>query len=111
MLKFAPKRLLRLCFGAEITFVRADEKQLFAARPTKDPMASKNHAQGAVILERNQDPRAQGRVAHFDEDSKIASTRGVRYELSTAARLWTCESWARTDESIVAAIKLWRKKS
>jgi hypothetical protein len=34
-----------------ITCLRADEKPLSARRPTKDAMASKNHAQGAGIFE------------------------------------------------------------
>src|SRR6187200_2810293 len=34
-----------------ITCLRADEKPLSAPRPTKDAMASKNHAQGAGIFE------------------------------------------------------------
>jgi len=31
--------------------VDADDKPLFAPRPTKDPVASKKHAQGAGIFE------------------------------------------------------------
>jgi hypothetical protein len=34
-----------------ITCLRADDKPLFAPRPTKDPMASKKHRQGAGIFE------------------------------------------------------------
>jgi hypothetical protein len=34
-----------------ISCVRADDKPLFAPRPTKDAMANKNHAQGAGIFE------------------------------------------------------------
>jgi len=34
-----------------ITCLRADDKPLFAPRPTKDPMASKKHCQGAGIFE------------------------------------------------------------
>jgi hypothetical protein len=34
-----------------ITDLRADDKPLFAPRPTKDPMASKKHCQGAGIFE------------------------------------------------------------
>jgi hypothetical protein len=34
-----------------ITYLRADDKPLFAPRPTKDPMASKKHCQGAGIFE------------------------------------------------------------
>jgi hypothetical protein len=54
----------------------------------------------------------KGRVAPFDNCKEIASTRGIRYELSTAASdaLLACSSWAGTDESIVAAGKLRRKK-
>jgi hypothetical protein len=34
-----------------INFLRADDKPLFAPRPTKEPMASKKHCQGAGIFE------------------------------------------------------------
>jgi hypothetical protein len=34
-----------------VTCLRADEKPLFAPRPVKDPVAIKNHAQGAGIFE------------------------------------------------------------
>jgi hypothetical protein len=34
-----------------ITFLRADDKPLFAPRPAKDPVASKKHSQGAGIFE------------------------------------------------------------
>jgi len=34
-----------------ITCLRADDKPLFAPRPSKDPMASKKHCQGAGIFE------------------------------------------------------------
>jgi hypothetical protein len=34
-----------------ITCLRADDKPLFAPRPTKDPMASKKHCQGVGIFE------------------------------------------------------------
>jgi hypothetical protein len=34
-----------------ITFVDADDKPLFAPRPSKDPVASKKHSQGAGIFE------------------------------------------------------------
>jgi hypothetical protein len=34
-----------------ITFVHADDKPLFAPRPTKDPVASNKHSRGAGIFE------------------------------------------------------------
>jgi hypothetical protein len=34
-----------------ITSLRADDKPLFTPRPTKDPVASKKHSQGAGIFE------------------------------------------------------------
>ena len=41
--------VLFVLFG--ITSLRADDKPLFAPRPTKDPVASKKHSQGAGIFE------------------------------------------------------------
>jgi hypothetical protein len=41
--------MLFASFG--ITCLGADDKPLFAPRPTKDPMASKKHCQGAGIFE------------------------------------------------------------
>ncbi len=53
------------------------------------------------------------RVAHFDDFKEIASNRGIKYELSTAASgaFLACSGWVGTNESIVAATKLRRKKS
>jgi hypothetical protein len=44
-----------------IACLRADDKPLFAPRPTKDPMASKKHCQGAGIFELIVD-KASGKV-------------------------------------------------
>jgi len=43
--------MLTVLFVFPITCLRADDKPLFAPRPTKDPKASKEHAQGAGIFE------------------------------------------------------------
>jgi TonB family protein len=43
--------LALMVLGAEVTFLRAEEKPLFAPRPTKDPKASKTHAQGTGIFD------------------------------------------------------------
>jgi len=43
--------LTALLVSFPITCLRADVKPLFAPRPTKDPMASKKHCQGAGIFE------------------------------------------------------------
>ena len=43
------------------TCLRADDKPLFAPRPTKDPMASKKHSQGAGIFQMAVD-KASGKV-------------------------------------------------
>ena len=51
----------------------------------RSPMA--NDAAGNVI---KTDPH-KSRVARFDDCKEIASTRGVRCELSTAARFWLAQ--------------------
>jgi len=78
-------------------------------RPTDLARRVANDAAGNVI----ETHAHNGRVAHFDNCKEIASTRGIRYELSTAASgaFVGCSSWAGTDESIAAATKLRRKKS
>src|SRR2546423_11894216 len=48
--------------GADITFVRADEKPVFAPRPRKDSKASESHAQGAGIFEMIVD-KSSGKVS------------------------------------------------
>jgi hypothetical protein len=40
-----------MVFSFGVTCLHADEKPLFAPRPTKDSMASKKHSQGAGIFE------------------------------------------------------------
>ena len=50
-----------IVLGADITLVWADEKPLFAPRPTKDPKASKTHAQGSGIFDIAVD-KASGKV-------------------------------------------------
>ncbi len=47
-----------------ITNLRADDKPLFAPRPTKDAMASKKHCQGAGIFEMVVD-KPSGKVKEF----------------------------------------------
>src|SRR5947209_15262860 len=44
-----------------VTCLRGDDKPLFAPRPTKDPMASKKHCQGAGIFQMAVD-RPSGKV-------------------------------------------------
>jgi len=51
-----------IVLGADITFLRGDEKPLFAPRPRKDSKASENHAQGTGIFEMIVD-KASGKVS------------------------------------------------
>ena len=54
-----------------ITCLRADEKPLSAPRPTKDAMASKNHAQGAGIFEMMVDkPSGKVQVVYVRSSTK-----------------------------------------
>jgi hypothetical protein len=46
-----PLILTMLFASLVITDLRADDKPLFAPRPTKDPIASKKHCQGAGIFQ------------------------------------------------------------
>ena len=75
--------------------------------PSKPDGRVANDAAGNVI----ETQPHKGRVARFDDCKEIASTRGVRCELSTRGAFLACSSWAGTDESIIAATKLRRKKS
>jgi hypothetical protein len=81
--------------------------ELWVRRPTDLARRVAKDAAGNVI----ETDAHKGRVAHFDHCKEIASTRGVRCELGTAASdaFLACSCWAGTDESIVAATKLRRK--
>ena len=50
------------------------------------------------------------RIARFDDCKEIASTRGVKCELSTAARFWLAQGGQEQTSLIIAATKLRRKK-